>query len=90
MSNNVEYKQGYVESLKNEKFDIVVCAGLLYHVESIRRLKEIKKVCKNMLFIESRCLSSQHITKKLINEIEMRDIVYQYKDQICGVTKTKV
>lgn len=90
LSNNVEYKQGYVESLKNEKFDIVVCAGLLYHVESIpAALKEIKKVCNNMLFIESRCLSSQHITKKLINEIEMRDIVYQYKDQICGVTAQK-
>ena len=30
-----------------------------------------------------------NISQKLINEIEMRDIVYQYKDQIYGVTAQK-
>jgi len=42
-----------------------------------------------MVFLESRCLSSHHITKELKAEIEMRDLVYQFKDEICGVTAQK-
>ena len=35
LKNNVKYKIGSIENLGKEKFDIVICAGLLYHVESI-------------------------------------------------------
>jgi hypothetical protein len=42
-----------------------------------------------MLFIESRCLSSEYATPKLKYEIEMRDVVYKYKDQECGLTAQK-
>ncbi len=88
--NRVEYKIGDVETLGDEMFDIVICAGVLYHVESIpNALRQIRKVCRKMLFIESRCISSKYLTKKLKHEIEMRDLVYQYKDKICGLTAQK-
>jgi len=88
--NRVEYRIGDAETLGDEMFDIVICAGVLYHVESIpSALRQIRKVCRKMLFIESRCISSEYITKKLKHEIEMRDLVYQYKDKICGLTAQK-
>ena len=42
-----------------------------------------------MIFLESRCLSSDHITEKLKTEIEMRDLVYQFEEKICGLTAQK-
>ena len=90
LENSVEYKLGNIESLENEIFDIVICAGLLYHVESIPlALKKVTASCSRMLFIESRCISSNHITKELKDEIEMRDLVYQFEDEICGLTAQK-
>ena len=86
----VEYKIGDVDTLEDDIFDIVICAGLLYHIESIpNALRRIRKVCRRMLFIESRCISSKYITRALRHEIEMRDLVYQYKDKICGITAQK-
>lgn len=86
----VEYKIGDVDTLGDEIFDIVICAGVLYHVESIpNALRRIRKVCRKMLFIESRCISSEYVTTKLKHEIEMRDVVYKYKDKICGLTAQK-
>jgi len=86
----VEYKIGDVDTLEDDIFDIVICAGLLYHIESIpNALRRIRKVCGRMLFIESRCISSKYITRALRHEIEMRDLVYQYKDKICGITAQK-
>jgi len=86
----VEYKIGDVDTLGDEIFDIVICAGVLYHVESIpNALRRIRKVCRKMLFIESRCISSKYVTTKLKHEIEMRDVVYRYKDKMCGLTAQK-
>lgn len=88
--NRVEYKLGDTDNLGDEVFDIVLCVGVLYHVESIpNALRNIRKVCKRMLFIESRCLSSEYATPKLQYEIEMRDVVYKYKEQVCGLTAQK-
>jgi SAM-dependent methyltransferase len=90
LENSIDYRIGDIESLKDEVFDIVICAGLLYHVESIPlALKKVRESCRHMLFIESRCISSSHITQKLKDEIEMRDLVYQFEDEICGVTAQK-
>jgi len=90
LKNDVEYKIGSIEDLGDESFDIVICAGVLYHVESIPiALKKVKQACKKMIFIESRCISSKHITEKLASEIEMRDLAYFFNDNICGVTAQK-
>jgi SAM-dependent methyltransferase len=90
LNNNVEYRIGSIEDIGDELFDVVICAGVLYHVESIPiALKRIKQACKNMVFIESRCISSKHITTELASEIEMRDLAYFFNDNICGVTAQK-
>jgi ubiquinone/menaquinone biosynthesis C-methylase UbiE len=90
LQNRVDYRIGDVESLDDEKFDIVICAGVLYHVESIPlALRNIRNICNKFLFIESRCLSEGHITSELMDEIEMRDLVYQFKEKICGITAQK-
>lgn len=90
LRNNVDYRVGDVESLGGEQFDIVICAGVLYHVESIPvALRAVRKACKQLVFIESRCISSSHVTPELMAEIEMRDLVYQFKQRQCGITAQK-
>jgi SAM-dependent methyltransferase len=90
LENRVEYRIGDIESLGDEKFDIVICAGVLYHVEFIPvALRNIRSICKKFLFIESRCLSDGYISTQLMEEIEMRDLVYQFKEKICGITAQK-
>lgn len=90
LKNSVEYRCGNVESLGEEEFDIVICAGVLYHVESVpTALRQLHSVCRRFLFIESRCLSSKFLTSKLRSQIEMRDLVYQFKSQIFGITAQK-
>ena len=90
LENSVEYRIGDIESLGDEIFDIVICAGVLYHVESIPiALKKVRASCRQMVFIESRCISSDYITPELKGEIELRDLVYQFEDEICGLTAQK-
>jgi 2-polyprenyl-3-methyl-5-hydroxy-6-metoxy-1,4-benzoquinol methylase len=90
LDNNVVYKLGTIEDLGDQTYDIVICAGVLYHVESIPiALKNIRKACKKMIFVESRCISSRYITKELESEIEMRDLAYFFNKNICGVTAQK-
>ena len=90
IENNVDYRIGDIESLEGEKYDIVLCCGVLYHVESIpTALRNIRAVCNKMLFVESRCLSSHFITEELKAEIEMRDLIYQFNEEICGLTAQK-
>ena len=75
---------------RREVFDIVICAGVLYHVESIPlALRKVRESCSKMVFIESRCISSSYITPELKAEIELRDIVYQFEEEICGITAQK-
>ncbi|OUU51922.1 MAG: hypothetical protein CBC25_04360 [Pelagibacteraceae bacterium TMED65] len=90
LKNRVDYRVGDIESLKGEIYDIVLCCGVLYHVESIpTALRNIRQSCSKLIFIESRCLSSEHISESIKSEIEMRDLVYQFKDKICGLTAQK-
>jgi len=82
----VEFEVGGLESLGTEQFDILICSGVLYHVESIpAALRQLRSACRKMIFIESRCLSSRHITAGLRHEMEMRDIAYKFHDLQCGV-----
>jgi ubiquinone/menaquinone biosynthesis C-methylase UbiE len=89
LENKVDYRIGDIESLQ-DKFDIVICVGVLHHVESIPVvLRKIRESSRRMTLIECRCLSSSHITEEIKDQIEMRDLVYQFKDEICGITAQK-
>lgn len=90
IKSKIKFKIGDINSLSNQKFDIVICTGLLHHVESISSaIHNLRSVCNKMLFIETVNLSSKHITKSFKKEIEMKDIVYFNKNKICGLTGQK-
>ena len=90
IENRVDCRVGDIESLGEEKFDIIICAGVLYHVESIPlALRRVRECCRKFLFIESRCIASEHATDALKAQIEMRDLAYEFRDRICGVTAQK-
>ena len=87
----VEYRVGGIESLGGEVFDVVICTGLLQHLESPgAAIRQLSVVCRRLLFLETMCLSSKHITRALREEIEMKDLVYQYKQATFGVTAQKL
>jgi len=90
IKSKVKFEIGDIQSLGDKKFDIVICVGLLHHLESLpEAIRRLKSVSRKMLFIETICLSSKHITKAFRKQIEMKDLVYFYRDKICGITGQK-
>lgn len=86
----IEFVQGDITTLMNEKFDIVLCLGVIHHLESTAlAIKQLRAGCRRFLFVETICLSSSHISKKLHKEIEMKDLVYRFKEKICGLSGHK-
>jgi len=91
IESEVEFKTGDINSLGNQKFDIVICTGVLHHVESIPlAIHNLSSICNKMLFIETIILSSKHITKSFAKEMEMKDIVYFNRIKRCGLTGQKL
>ncbi len=71
-----EYRVGTLESLADEQFDVVLCTGLLHHVESIGdTIRKLRAICGDLLFIESQCLSPHH-ERTAEPEIEPKDVIY--------------
>ena len=90
ISSRVEFKHGDINTLNEENFDVVLCIGVIHHLDSPSLAIELlRKGCTKFLFIETICLSSKHMTKSFIKEIEMKDIVYKYRENICGITGQK-
>ena len=44
LENRVDYRVGDIESLRGEMYDIVLCCGVLYHVESIPMALKILEI----------------------------------------------
>lgn len=86
----IKFKRTTLEKLgKNEKFDIVLCIGVLHHVESISvAIKKLDKICSQMLILENLCIPSIHITDDFKIDIEMKDLIYK-KENLCGITGQK-
>ncbi|MFC2005200.1 class I SAM-dependent methyltransferase [Chloroflexota bacterium] len=90
IESRVIFETGDINSLSNQKFDIVICTGVLHHIESIPlAIHNLSSICNKMLFIETIVLSSKHITKSFQKEIEMKDIVYFDKNRRPGLTGQK-
>ena len=86
----VEFQIGDINLLMDQKFDVIICLGLIHHLDSCGlAIRNLKAGCQKFLFIETICLSSNHITKALKKEIEMKDLVYNYKEKICGISGHK-
>ena len=86
----VEFKVGDIENIGDEVFDIVICTGVLHHVESIpHAIRSLRRACKRFLFIETLSLPSRYITDSLKKDVELKDIVYKYKNFDCGLIAQK-
>jgi ubiquinone/menaquinone biosynthesis C-methylase UbiE len=85
----IQFKRSTIEDLGEEKYDIVLCIGVLHHVESISvAIKKLNSICNKMIILESLCLSSVHITEKFKIDIEMKDLIYK-TETLCGITGQK-
>ena len=90
ISNNIEFLVGDLDSLNGRKFDIVVCTGVLYHVESIADfLKQLESICQRFLFIESRTIDSKLVTEELIRQSEIVDLPYKFDQLPVGLSMHK-
>lgn len=90
IKSRIKFEIGDIDSLGDKKFDIVICTGLLHHLESIpSALHKRRSVCRRMLFLESIFLSSRHLSRSFREEMEMKDIAYFNRKKVCGITGQK-
>lgn len=83
------FKKSTLEDLEKQNFDIVLCIGVLHHVESISTaIRKLDSICKKMLILENLCIPSKHITDSFKVDIEMKDVIYKAED-LCGITGQK-
>jgi ubiquinone/menaquinone biosynthesis C-methylase UbiE len=85
----IHFKRSTLEELGNEKFDIVMCIGVLHHIESIPvAINKLNSICNKMMILENLCIPSIHITDKFKIDIEMKDVIYK-NENLCGITGQK-
>jgi hypothetical protein len=90
LQSRVEYRTGSIEALGTERFDVVICMGLLHHLECIGdALRSLKAICRRTLVLETQCLSSEHLTPEFVRELEPKDIAYFGKSQLVGLSGHK-
>ena len=90
LDNNIEFIIGDTSVLGSRTFDIVICTGVLYHVESIPTfLRELYKICDNYIFIESRTIDSNLISNKLSKQAELVDLPYKFNAKTIGLSLHK-
>jgi SAM-dependent methyltransferase len=85
----VNFRKGNIESLGRERFDVVLCVGVLHHVEALSvALKELDRITRSTLVLSSICMPSRHLTEEMRRDIEPKDVIYQTKT-LCGFTANK-
>jgi len=90
LQNNIEFLVGDTSLLHSRSFDIVVCTGVLYHVESIPLfLRELYKICNNYIFIESRTIDSGLISNQMKEQAELVDLPYKFDKKLIGMSLHK-
>ncbi|MCW3105823.1 MAG: hypothetical protein JWQ09_329 [Segetibacter sp.] len=83
------FKRNTLEELDKQKFDIVICVGVLHHVESISTaIRKLDSICRRMMILENLCIPSEHITDSFKVDIEMKDVIYK-TENLCGITGQK-
>lgn len=86
-----EYCCAGIDTLDQEVFDVVVCTGLLHHLESVgEALRSLRAVTRGVLCLETLILPSSHITRELVRDLELKDIVYKVHELQCGITGQKL
>ncbi len=86
----VQFRVGSLENIGKEKFDIVLCIGVLHHVESIAiAIRNLDSITKRMLVIDTICLPEKYLTATIARDLELKDIIYQNKQKRFGLTGEK-
>src|SRR5215470_19087593 len=86
----VEYRVGAIESLQQETFDVVICTGLLHHLESVGdALRILRSICTRKLFIETLVLPSRHITTDFLRDLEAKDLANFGRSPTVGLSGHK-
>ena len=68
----VEFRIGTLDQIKDEKFDIVVCTGVLYHVTSIPIfLEKLVAIASSSVFLESRIFNYNKIPSRIRKQITL-------------------
>jgi hypothetical protein len=69
---DIEFHQGNVEDeaiLREGKFDLVFCFGLLYHLENpLLAIRHLRALTKGGLLLESMCIPDPSVSMVLLNE----------------------
>lgn len=79
---NVEFLQGDIDSLENvigsEKFDIILCLGVLHHVESTTTaVRRLANSCRQLLIIDSMVIDKpKKDARRILHLLNLRDIAY--------------
>jgi 2-polyprenyl-3-methyl-5-hydroxy-6-metoxy-1,4-benzoquinol methylase len=90
ISSRVEYRVGEIDSLGGETFDVVICTGLLHHLESVGdALRMLRSICTRKLFIETLVLPSHHITADFVRDLEAKDVANFGKSPTVGLSGYK-
>src|SRR5205085_11180554 len=86
----VKFKVGDIDSLGKERFDIVLCIGVLHHIESIpSALRKLDSATKQLLIVDTICLPSKYLTPALQEDLELKDVIYKQKPKLFGITGQK-
>jgi hypothetical protein len=86
----VKFRIGDVESLGREQFDIVLCMGVLHHLESAAiAIRKLDAITKLMLVLDTICLPEKYLSKSLAGDLELKDVIYQRKPRRFGLTGEK-
>lgn len=91
VESRVEFRLGALDSLPDERFDIVIAAGLLHHVEApVQALRSLRRICGRLLFAETIILDSRHCSEEVQREVEPKDVVYYGRAKSCGLSGQKL
>jgi len=86
LNSRAEFRVGSIEALGSEVFDVVICLGLLHHLESVGdALRALRSICGRTLVIETLCLSASKTSREISREIEPKDIIYFGKAPVIGL-----
>ena len=88
---NINWIHGDLSKLNHEKYDIVLCLGVLHHVtDHFSFLKSLTKFTSENLFIDCRVTPDKIINKNLfLEKTEMLDVIYKFKKPQIAISSHK-
>lgn len=79
---DIEFIEGDLSNSNiNNKFDIVLCLGVLHHVPDHNEiLKKLSNITSELLFLDFRVIQNELVKKnEILFKAEMLDIIYKFK-----------